>query len=38
MIEIKCPCGLRDYMEEEDCYETECCECCPLQQEVMNNE
>lgn len=29
--EIKCPCGLRDYMEDEDCERTLCCCCCPLQ-------
>ena len=28
--EQKCPCGLRDYMEEEDCSKTKCNDCCPL--------
>lgn len=30
MAEIKCPCGLRNYMEEEDCKKTNCNACCPL--------
>ena len=30
MAEIKCPCGLRNYMEEEDCKKTVCNACCPL--------
>ena len=30
---IKCPCKLRDYMNEDDCRKTLCCECCPLQTE-----
>lgn len=30
MEEIKCPCGLRNYMEEEDCEKTSCNVCCPL--------
>ena len=30
MAEIKCPCGLRNYMEEEDCRKTNCNDCCPL--------
>lgn len=34
MDEIKCPCHLRDYMEEDDCRKTLCCDCCPLQKEV----
>lgn len=33
MSELKCPCGLRDFMEAEDCRDTECCDCCPLQKE-----
>lgn len=28
--EIKCPCGLRSHMTEEDCNTTRCDECCPL--------
>ena len=31
MSEIKCPCGLRKHMEDEDCRRTLCCECCPMQ-------
>lgn len=30
MRDIKCPCGLRGYMEEEDCSKTPCDACCPL--------
>lgn len=30
MAEIKCPCGLRNHMEEEDCKKTNCNACCPL--------
>lgn len=30
MAESKCPCGLRNYMEEEDCKKTNCNDCCPL--------
>ena len=30
MGEIKCPCGLRNHMEEEDCKNTNCNACCPL--------
>lgn len=30
MDEIKCPCGLRHNMEEEDCAKTDCDICCPL--------
>jgi hypothetical protein len=30
---IKCPCRLRDYMDEDDCENTNCNECCPLCQE-----
>lgn len=37
MVEIKCPCGLRDYMEEADCEKTLCCDCCPLQKEENDN-
>ena len=33
MAELNCPCGLRDYMETEDCEQTLCCECCPIQKE-----
>ena len=32
MAEIKCPCGLRNNMEEEDCKKTNCNDCCPLTQ------
>ena len=28
--EIKCPCGLRESMEEKDCQKTNCELCCPL--------
>lgn len=28
--EIKCPCGLRKYMEADDCNKTDCDKCCPL--------
>ena len=28
--EIKCPCGLREHMESEDCDKTDCDKCCPL--------
>lgn len=31
MADIKCPCGLRDFMEEADCEKTYCHCCCPLQ-------
>lgn len=27
---IKCPCGLREYMGEDDCRGTDCRECCPI--------
>lgn len=33
-----CPCGLRGYMEDEDCQKTECSECCPLQKEDGNEQ
>ena len=36
--EIKCPCGLRDYMEEEDCKKTDCKDCCPLQKEIEGDD
>lgn len=36
MVELKCPCGLREHMDEEDCRKTLCCECCPLQKEDTN--
>lgn len=31
MDELKCPCGLRNHMDSEDCRKTLCCDCCPLQ-------
>lgn len=31
MSAIKCPCGLRDYMNDDDCQNTLCADCCPLQ-------
>ena len=36
MAEIKCPCGLRNHMEEEDCKETNCNACCPLTKPQTN--
>lgn len=37
MAEIKCPCGLREHMDEWDCAESDCEECCPLSNgEVYN--
>lgn len=36
MAEIKCPCGLRNYMEWEDCEKTRCNSCCPLVSEQTN--
>ena len=36
MDEIKCPCGLRNYMEEVDCKQTNCNACCPLTQPQTN--
>ena len=36
MAEIKCPCGLRNYMEEEDCKKTTCNACCPLTKPQTN--
>ena len=30
MAEIKCPCGWREYMEDEDCKKVNCDDCCPL--------
>lgn len=36
MDEIKCPCGLRNYMEEEDCKKTNCNACCPLTKPQTN--
>ena len=29
-VRVKCPCGLRQFMEAEDCEVTNCCDCCPL--------
>ena len=29
-MEIQCPCGLREHMEEEGCKKTDCNDCCPL--------
>lgn len=36
MAEIKCPCRLRNYMEEEDCKKTNCNDCCPLTKPQTN--
>ena len=36
MAEIKCPCGLRNHMEEEDCKKTNCNTCCPLTKPQTN--
>ena len=36
MGEIKCPCGLRNHMEEEDCEKTNCNACCPLTKPQTN--
>ena len=36
MAEIKCPCGLRDDMEHEDCQKTNCDSCCPLAKSQTN--
>ena len=30
MKDIKCPCGLRDYMDQDECKDTPCAVCCPL--------
>lgn len=30
MCDIKCPCGLRDDMDWDDCEEIDCNDCCPL--------
>lgn len=30
MDEIKCPCYVRGYMEDDDCAKTDCNNCCPL--------
>lgn len=30
MNDIKCPCHLRNYMEEEDCHKVACDDCCHL--------
>lgn len=30
MAELKCPCGLRDDMTEEECDAMDCDKCCPL--------
>lgn len=29
-IEIKCPCGLREHMEADDCNKADCDKCCPI--------
>ena len=36
MAEIKCPCGLRNDMEEEDCKKTNCNACCTLTKPQTN--
>ena len=36
MAEIKCPCGLRNHMEEEDCRKTNCNACFPLTKPQTN--
>ena len=36
MDKIKCPCGLRNYMEEEDCKKISCNACCPLTKPQTN--
>lgn len=36
MAEIKCPCGLRNHMEEEDCKKISCNACCPLTKPQTN--
>lgn len=36
MAEIKCPCGLRNYMEEDDCKKIDCNTCCPLTKPQTN--
>ena len=36
MAEIKCPCGLRNHMEEDDCKKTNCNACCPLTEPQTN--
>lgn len=38
MKDIKCPCGMRDYMEEEDCSKASCNDCCPLADAACNEE
>lgn len=38
MAEIKCPCGLRNDMEEEDCKKTNCNACCPLTKPQTNED
>ena len=41
MKDIKCPCGLRNHMDEEDCNKTNCDDCCPLakgEQMTMNED
>lgn len=30
MAELKCPCGLRDDMDWDDCEVWDCNECCPI--------
>lgn len=27
---IKCPCGMREFMEADDCNKTVCDKCCPM--------
>ena len=36
MVEIKCPCGMRNHMETEDCKNTDCNACCPLTRAQTN--
>ena len=35
--DIKCPCGLREHMEETDCNNTNCDDCCPLTEGGADN-
>lgn len=36
MDKLKCPCGLRNHMEAEDCKNTDCNACCPLTRSQTN--
>jgi hypothetical protein len=38
LIELVCPCSLREHMEEDDCAKMDCNKCCPLAEPPQEDE